>query len=378
MGQGVWRWLGCAMVVLTVLKPWVAEAQGFVWNFRLQDMRDRVVYGPYTVKDGASIVVAGEHYRLRSTDDVSLSFVAPNGTVSGPFPLKDGRIIRIGQRAFSVVSPYRAIAPVLAPPPRRPEERPVVRPPQEPAIPRARSLPKRPALSAYIDILYNTSYDWSVGGFSGNEKLSYQRQGVGVRADYGGWQATLDAFTGGELDGDLLESGLSVSGATLENGSGWRIDGGYQHNVFWEDGWRVALGGRGSYQRDTADLKARVLTSGLPTVGTNGVAEIPQFEFETEVASVEIGEAGLWLDAQLDYVAPNWGVKAAVHWMAISAVDVSGSLATQDGTFELDAERTHPIVVSAGGHVGQDPWRVFTEFALGSDFIWRFGGGYRW
>jgi hypothetical protein len=199
-----------------------------------------------------------------------------------------------------------------------------------------------------------------------------------MHADYGGWQAELDLFTGGELDGDLLESGLSVSGATLENGSGWRIEGGYQHNVFWEDGWRVALGGRGSYQRDTADLTARVLTSAAPTIGTNGVVENPTFEFESEVASVEIGEAGLWLDAQLDYVSTRWGVKAAVHWMAISAMDVSGSLVTQDGTYELDAERTHPIVVSAGAHVGGDPWRVFTEIALGSDFIWRFGGGYHW
>ncbi len=380
------------MTAALLLTAGIGLAQG---AFTMQNIRDSKVYGPFRLKSGETVRIDGVSYRLMTPSAGRVSFKSlANGTVYGPLQVVDGRLGVVGNATYrlkpasspaeSAGTPSRATAtaandtrePFVPQPPAMPEMIPV--PEQQRRVVPAKDLRALPEtdpvfrILAWLAPIDHTPLDWKIDS-SASGHGAIERVSLGGEAEWNHWLAsvTLSPFVD---SGNMAKGGSGITGASLDDGTGWSIAGGYKRPFLVEGGWSASAGLRGKISQDSGDLTAHTVATSSHT-DTNGVVSVLS-ENRVETSSITIRELSLWIDLELAYSQSFWGLYADVSIEPVSDYNVSGSIKYGEGSLSIDAERSQPISATFGGWYRMDQWRFFADLTLGADQRLRLGGGY--
>ena len=360
--------------------------------FSFQNLRDSSIQGPYRLRKGDRISLDGMTYEVEtpSTGRVSFKSIA-NGVVYGPIQAVDGRIGVIGNASYCLREAADSAA-VVTPPPQRTDtaKEPFV--PQPPAMPALIEVPEQkaqtlvkpkdlrplPASKPVFRILGwfapmdNTPIDWKIDSSKSGDG-DIERTTIGGDAEWNNWIASVSLSPTVEC-GDIASGGTGVTGASLEDGTGWSIAGGYRRIFLSEGNWSAKAGLRGQIRQESGDLSVHSVIRS-DEMDTNGVFTVKS-ERRTQTSSITLREIALWIDIELTYTEDDWGAYAGISIEPVSEYDVSGSIHYGEVNLSLDAERPLPVDVTAGGWYGFDNWRIFADLTLGADTRLRLGFGY--
>ena len=361
--------------------------------FSFQNLRDSSIQGPYRLRRGERIRLGGVTYEVLIPSAGRVSFKSlSNGVVYGPIQAVDGRIGVVGNASYCLRE--ASGNDVKAAPSQRQtstsRNEPFV--PQPPAMPAMievpeqqtptlvkpkdlRSLPDSPSVFrvlGWLAPIENTSVDWKIDSSKSGDG-AIERTSIGGDAEWNNWIASLSLSPIVEC-GEIASGGSGVTGASLEDGTGWSLAAGYRRIFLSEGDWSARAGLRGQIRQDSGDLSVQSVILRDET-DTNGVVNV-RSEHHTQSSSITIRELSLWIDIALEYAADNWGAYAEVNIQPVSVYDVSGSVHYGEGSLSLDAERATPIDVMFGGWYYFDVWRVFADLTVGADIRFRVGCGY--
>ena len=360
--------------------------------FSFQNLRDSTLYGPYRLRKGEMVRLGETTYEVQTPALGRVSFKSlSTGVVYGPIQAVDGRIGVVGNASYCL----RAAADnaVSASPPPRPVDtprEPFV--PQPPAMPEMlevpdqqpqtfvkpkdlRPLPESPPvfrILGWFAPIDNTAIDWKIDS-SKSGSGDIERKSIGADAEWNNWLASISLSPTVECS-DIASGGTGVTGASFEDGTGWSIAGGYRRAFLSEGGWTAKAGLRGQIRQESGDLSVHSVIRQDET-DTNGVVTVKS-EHRTQTSSTTIRELALWIDLELAYAEDNWGFYTGVSIQPISEYSVSGSIHYGEVNLSLDAERPLPVDVTVGAWYGFDRWRLFADLTVAADTRFRIGCGY--
>ena len=360
--------------------------------FSFHNLRDSTVSGPYRLRTGDRVSLGGITYEVLTPSQGRVSFKSlSSGVVYGPIQAVDGRIGVVGNASYCL----RAAADdaAVTPPPQQTatnQSEPFV--PQPPSMPTLIDVPEqqKPTLvkpkklhplpesqevlrfRGWLAPLDNTSVDWKIDSSkSGDGEI--ERTSLGGDVEWNNWMASV-SFSPTVECGDIASGGTGITGASIEDGSGWSIEAGYQRALLSEGGWTAKAGLRGQIRQESGDLSVHSLIRSEET-DTNGVVTAKS-ERRTQTSSITVRELSLWIDLELAYSEDNWGTFAIVSFQPVSDYNVSSSIHYGEVDLSLDAERPLPLDVTVGGWYGFENWRIFADLTLASDTRFRIGCGY--
>lgn len=360
--------------------------------FSFQNLRDSTVSGPYRLRKGDKVSLGGISYEVLIPSQGRVSFKSlSSGVVYGPIQTVDGRIGVIGNASYCLraAADDAAVTPPSPPPATAPSE-PFV--PQPPAMPTLIDVPEqqKPTLVkpkdlrplpdskqvfrvlAWLAPVDNSSVDWKIDSSkSGDGEI--ERTSLGGDVEWNNWMASVSLSPSVEC-GDIASGGTGITGASIEDGTGWSIAGGYRRALLSEGGWTAKAGLRGQIRQESGDLSVLSLIRREET-DTNGVVTAKS-ERRTQTSSITVRELSLWIDLELAYSEDNWGTYATVSFQPISDYNVSSSIHYGEVNLSLDAERPLPLDVTVGGWYGFENWRFFADLTLAADTRFRIGCGY--
>ncbi len=358
--------------------------------FTMQNIRDSTVYGPFRLAAGEKVHVGGVTYELLTpaADRVSFRSLA-NGVVYGPIQVVDGRLGVVGNATYRLkpasapgasrtgaAAAQRRVEPFVPQPPAMPK---MIEVPEEQrrTVPAKdlRALPETAPVFRVLSWLApidNSKVDWELDSSSAGDG-AIERVSFGGGIEWHHWigELTLSPFV---KCGDIAKGGSGVTGASLEDGTGWSLAGGYRRPFLVEGGWTASAGLRGQIRQDSGDLEARTVASSSVT-DTNGVVSV-QSTRVTRTSSITVRELSLWIDLELAYSEDVWGLYVDVSIQPVSEYSVSGSIRYGEGSLSVDAERPLPLSATAGGWYSLYGWRIFSDITLGTDQRFRIGCGY--
>ena len=374
-----------AAVAALLLSAGIGLAQD---AFTMLNIRDSRVFGPFRIKSGETVRVDGVSYQLLTPSAGRVSFKSlANGTEYGPFQVVDGRLGVVGNATYRLRPASAAALPAPAPaaarnepfvpqPPAMPEMIPV--PEQQRRVVPAKDLRALPETAPVIRALAwfapidNTPIDWKLDSSSAGDG-DIERVSFGGEAEWNHWMASVTLSPVVE-SGGLAKGGSGITGASIEDGTGWSVGAGYRRPFLVEGGWSASAGLRGQFRQDSGDLTAHTVASSSHT-DTNGVVSVLS-ERRTETSSITVRELSLWIDLELAYSQDFWGLYADVSIEPVSEYSVSGSIKYGDRGLSIDAERSLPLSAMFGGWYRMDRWRFFADLTLGNDERLRLGCGY--
>ncbi len=364
--------------------------------FSFQNLRDSTVFGPYRLRYGEKINIGGTTYEVLTSSAGRVSFKSlSNGVVYGPIQTVDKRIGVIGNGSYRLLEmpdDYVSNTPAHAPHAARtaaPPSEPFV--PQPPAMPELIEVPEQkpqtlvppqdlrplPKTEAVFRILGwyapidNSSVDWKIDSSkSGDGEI--ERSTIGADVEWNNWIASA-SFSPSVECGDIAKGGGTITGASLEDGIGWSIAGGYRRAVLSEGGWIAKIGLRGQIRQESGDLSVQSV-SRFDETDTNGVVSVRSV-YRTRTSSMTVRELSLWIDMEISYSSDDWGLYTLLSFQPISEFSVSGSIYS-GGHLSIDAERPLPLDVTAGCWYGFNGWRIFADITLAADTRFRMGCGF--
>ncbi len=365
--------------------------------FSFQNLRDATVFGPYHLRKGEKLNVGGITYEVVTPSAGRVSFKSlSSGIVYGPVQAIDGRICVIGNGSYCLREASEdAVAntpPPPSPPPRPTDAHREPFVPQPPAMPDMIEVPEQQNQSfvpsqdlrplpdsqpvfrvlGWIAPIDNTPIDWKIDSTkSGDGEI--ERTSVGGDVDWNNWVASVSLSPSVECN-DMASGGTGITGASLEDGTGWSLAGGYRRALLSEDGWTAKVGLRGQIRQESGDLSVHSV-SRIDETDTNGVVTVKSVH-RTQTSSITIRELSLWIDLEIAYSMENWGLYSLLSFQPISDYNVSGSIHYGTVDLSIDAERSLPLAVMVGGWYGFDRWRFFADLALAADTRFRIGCGY--
>lgn len=374
---------------LAVLAAAFIAAGAFAANdsFTLTDIRDLRTYGPFPRMDGAKASIGGADYRIKMQWQGRISFVSlSSGVEWGPIQIIEGRLGVIGGKTYKVslsatgqpsagtrrtgsgassfVQQPPAMPEMIEIP--EPQPRRSVAPLDLPLLPKTEDILMASAWLAPVD---NEPADWKINSKSAGDG-DIKRISVGAAIDWREWR--LSGSYSPSVKGDGIRSGgTGLVNASLDDGTGWAIGIRYMRPFLIEGGWSAKAGIRGMLRRDSGDLKSSSLVSSGES-DTNIVGNVKS-SYENRTTTAEFTELSLWIDLELAYSGNGWGAKAGISMVPISEFDISASIPYGHSSIKLDAERSTPIAVSAGGWYEYEDWRFFSDLSFGADSMFRMG-----
>lgn len=368
------RILAIATLVALALHGRAAEGYTMFW---LTETISGTTAGPFVNKPGNRIRAGGREWTILAAQPGRILFSDPVAQkYYGPYDLVLQRIVELGDAAFSFsrVEPFKGddpsadIAARTSPAPRPrdstierpkrwdPEPLPGSNPAEHVAKPSAFSLETRirpPAVVAWFEPLREVKYDWWVGEYAGSGGDKTETTRYGVSGTWRNWFVEASLASGGETSGTLVPDGAFLSNLGLANGSGSALRGGYLHTFVIDGNWNGNIGGCLAYETMDYDLRATVYTRQGSVVapvaeGEEGTAESgATYTFENYEDEVEMSELSMTFIGGIDYTSEFWGVGVYFTLDLYTDTSFSGAVAVRDESFDLSAERTHPIGVAA-------------------------------
>lgn len=364
----------------------------------MHDLKTSVQYGPFSIQKGVRVKLNDATYELKTSKAGEVTFLSlANGVSYGPFQVVEGRLGVIGRSTYcfhagSAIKniPSESDKPVkrntrrenspkevAQPPPAMPEmidvpeQQParVVPPKYLPRLPETPSVFRGYGWLAFVD---NTPLDWKLNSADGGDG-ALERFSLGGDIAWNHWFGSLSLSPFVKC-GDIVAPSTGITGASFDDGTGWSIGIGYRRPVLVEGGWSASAGIRGQIRQDSGDLSTHTLIS-TGESDTNVLGNVKS-EYRSNTTSLTLRELSLWLDVELAYNQDCWGVYADCSIQPVSEYNVSGSIPYGTGHLSVDVERSTPIAISFGGWYGFDRWRLFSDFSVGADRLFRIGCGY--
>ncbi|MGI5868745.1 MAG: hypothetical protein ACOX9C_04790 [Kiritimatiellia bacterium] len=401
--------ISTTLVLLALALQAQAQATKGYTMFWLTETITGTTAGPFVNKPGNRVRASGREWTILAAQPGKILFTDTAAQdLYGPYDLVLQRIIDLGDVAFSFsrIEPFRGddpsadIASRTSPAPRirrptivrperwEPDELPGTNPAEHAKRPSAFSLEKLirpPTAVLWYEPFREIKYDWSVGDYSGSRGAKTETTRYGIS---GAWRNFF--FEGGmvsdaETAGSLVPNGAFLSDLCLSSGSGYMLRGGYCHSFVIDGGWNGNLGGclscekteydmRAStfIRRDTGEATADAEASDTEAAGETGI----QYTHEHFEESVEMEEFALTFLGGIDYTSQYWGVGLYFTLDLYTDTSFSGSVAVRDETFDLSADRTHPIAVMiAGWYSPFADYRVGASASTGAETLIRLGFG---
>ncbi len=380
------------------------------------------VYGPFEKKPGTIISIHGRDWAIIASEPGKIIFESfpDRNSFFGPYDFVENRIVRLGASAFTIVDiseetsdgdsggtadvkfPVDADGGIddneeafIEDVPVRWERTPVLN-----VIPVQSenaedmsaffiTVPSRNSVSMFYDPVYESRYDWSIGGFRGNHNSSLERMRIGFSGSYGNWFGEVSYAFSGKTSKNIVPDGSILSNLGLDNGSGFHLTGGYEQRLKIDEFWNASLGAVLAYSAEDYDLKARAFTlldeSGdvvsfdLMEDQTAALEDVPDFSYgyKDSKASLSFNETVFTVYGGIDRTdGQSWSVGVYGLITVYSDADVDGSIAVSDGVFDLSSDRSHPLtLVFSGWYAPNENFYVTGGFSFGSDTFVRIGIG---
>jgi len=172
------------------------------------------------------------------------------------------------------------------------------------------------------------------------------------------------------MEDDVLEESTSIPRVETESGTGWRLGAGYIYEVFEESSWGTSVSLRGELSHDEVDLRFTSLQDDRSSSNAYDLV------YASDSTTVGIDEAAVWAAMRVFYAPGEWGMYFDVAGTLFSSVTVDGEFSVTGVDYELEADRTHPLMGTVGGWYDLDRWRVYADLSVGTDTGVRIGTRY--
>ena len=336
---------------------------------------------------------------------------AKTGKTYGPYGFQPQRIIMLGDKAmlFSKIENAAALPPPLrrqpltdlpAPLPTRTAQTredapqgwdrkppPSTNPGDHLNRPAPFSLEAREhpaAIEIWFEPLHSVKYDWSLGGYTGNQGKKLEASHIGASGTWRNFFIETSYINDAKISGSIVPEGTYLSDFTVDNGSGFSLAGGYVYSFVIDQNWNAGFGGFIQYERTTFDMNATVLTHG-DTVIPPETDPAPEddtithsYAFKTDTSSLRMQETILGAFGGIDYATPVWGAGINLIINLYTDVNTSGSIEIIDDRHALSAKQTHPVGVAFSGWIAPvNDFFVTTRFMVGTEISIRLGIGKR-
>ena len=386
-----------------------AQAADSYAMFWLTETITGTTAGPFVNKPGNRVRASGREWTILAAQPGKILFSDPVAQkYYGPYDLVLQRIVELGDAAFSFsrIEPFRGddpsadIASRTSPAPRvreptierprrwEPDRLPGTNPAEHVKKASAFSLDAlvRPAAAAaWFEPFREVKYDWSVGDYTGSGGAKTETTRYGVSGTWRNFFVEGGLVSGGETTSTLVPDGTLLSDLGLSNGSGYALRGGYLYSFVIDGNWNGNLGGILSYEKTEYDMHATAYTSqgvvvapaASEAAGTQEEgATTTAYTFEHFEEPVEMDELALTFAGGIDYTSWAWGIGLYFTLDLYTDTGFSGSVAVRDETFDLSADRTHPIGVALAGWCGLfDDYIVSASASTGAETSIRLGFG---
>lgn len=255
----------------------------------------------------------------------------------------------------------------------------------------------------WYEPINSSKYNWKIGSFNGEKNSEIDRKRIGFSANYNGWFAEAAYSISGKSSGKLVPDGSTLYDLKLDNGKGYTFRGGYNYRFSIDSKWNASARIMFEYTREEYDLTAVsfVAIKKAPRIdeeddklldtndnnnkGTNGdntndeiKEENPfvSYDYEDTSSSITISEKALSFGFGIDRTTDTWGIGVELGFVAYSDLTSSGSVSVGENKYDLEAERSHPIICEFNCWFNPvDFLFVFGEVYLGSDTGLRLGVG---
>ena len=401
--KSLFRSLAALVAAVSIVCPSLAaEAAGFM----LVQSRTGKSFGPFEARQGYIARIGSTEYRIGIEGNSRLVFVnVATGREFGPLDFVAGRMVEINGALYTLreASPALRTESTYAPQARIASNTEIVRnthegdyapPPVPPPVVseidamagQSRTIAKHPdfpsadpglCVYGWIDPVHVIPYKWEVGGKKA-KKASLDYFSVGANSIWNGW--TFDfSLIGGAGTGSIVQSGLAVDSASLDDGSGFSVGGGYSHPFMRNGPWEIDGGVRVFYTSLGMDMDGRAMTTYATTTATNIFGEVStseQKKYASSKTSADFTEWGVWLDFGATRTYDAWLFKGGVSIAPFTDAEVDAKLHGGSTDYSIKASRQFPLSGWLGAEWGLDSWRYSATITFGSDNMIRLGALY--
>lgn len=392
---GIFAALACAMAMAATA---YAEEYKMFW---LTETITRDTIGPIVRKTGNTFRVAGREWTILDSKTGEILFYdAAARKKYGPYDFMLNRIVDLGGVALGIsridtfdsgendelphiLTSVDNSTTVTAPPVDRPRRwTPTPIPSTNPRahksffdnfyiIPR-----KRPASAMFwAEPIRSVNYNWEIGDYAGTAGEKIEMSSYGIAGSYGNWFAELYAISSAKTAGGIVPDGTSLSDLNMDSGSGYGGRAGYLYSFVIDGNWNANFGGFASYESTTFNIEGTALTSHgvttlppptpedgvvLPTDATNVGSVVKEYTFDSFTSEVDMSELTVAIMGGIDYTSDYWGVGAYGFIDLYSDIEIDGKLSFNDKSYDIAADRAHPIGITFSGW-----YSPFMEFFFG-------------
>lgn len=213
-----------------------------------------------------------------------------------------------------------------------------------------------------------TPLKWKVESLEGS-KSDFKRTSAGVGLSFNSWYAET-AYSVSGKSGAIVPTGLGLSGASIEDASGFAIAAGYKRPFLREGGWIASAGIFGRYRQEKGDVSSTALVF-TGEADTNELGNAIS-SFEKCTSSVKITETNLRLDFELGYKYEDFYTFATLLIQPVSSVKTTGTLPYGPNELSLEAKHDEAVGVMVGGKCDlQAGFYVSADLTLGFETRFR-------
>ena len=359
--------LRTALLAALLLPATLLAGQRNTVRFWLQNTVTHDTFGPVVRQTGYRFQAGTSAFVVLDSSPGTLRLARlPNGERLVPCDIVPGRILDLGDAAYTIINVQDAVVPDLPPEmadlsayglndPTSGRQRTKIH---------RRDLPVSEwplRVGGWIEPTRSVRYDWTVGGFAGKKAHSIKSTRIGARAEWGNAFLQAGIAGGGKQSGSLTPPMTALDHLTISGGSGISLSAGWIQPFIIDDSWDLLVGGIGEWASESYDLNAHALVrterpkdADAETLesGTEGETEsAPEgayYEYRTVSSSLDLSEIVLAAVVGIEYHQDFWGARAMLRADLFSDVSTSGSI-TLDGTrLAVSGERADPLLAEFG------------------------------
>jgi hypothetical protein len=327
--------------------PAGAEAGVTGAGFRLQSVKSKKFYGPFSFRSGALLKLESGVFRLRVISGKSFELIDPaNGDKFGTYELVPGRIIQIGIGIFAIsdIKEIKSAAGSSA----------ASGGSSQRYVAKKGSFFDDSAFGLELSLLNHTAYDWEINGAGGESEENLERTSAAFIFNKDFITARLGLITSSEWDNSIAGDGTNFENATLKKGSGWFVGLGVKVPVFTEGRWRGDIFGEVSYSMEDLSLEygAWEVSSVVNTAVTNGATNVTtttNYDYKNYDEDATLTETIVALGASLSYNAPVWFMYAGLKALPWSDSSLDATIVNGSSKFDITFERNDPVMAYGGG-----------------------------
>ena len=238
----------------------------------------------------------------------------------------------------------------------------------------------RLGISIDISALEKVTYDYKVSDF-GSTEAEISRNSMSVRVEVMPFTLELGKVFRADWSGQVSGTNLPFQNIDLSNGSGWWWDLNYRHPLWTNDSWLLSATADGSYRKEDYDLSYGALKDtqiNIPPEGTNTEATVKTIQALAATTQPAVfTEKILKLGLTLSYKDDSWGCWAAADVIAYHTADIESKIATAQGDYTIDVERTDPFIFTLGASMQKAGINWFSTISLAGESAIRFGANYK-